>query len=190
MIIIVFSGCVALNPNMELVLSHERVVGMGLSAAPPEGFDWYRLYSPDGGLHYAKKIDDPTHTLVCEVRMIPMESPLNFKSPQEFLTFVENSKKADADNQRFKDADYKINLSQEYGPNSVTFEFKATDSKYKSNSGKDLILKAMGRTFVHPIYSNHLVDIVCSERSEHPDFSDISRNISHKFIQNVRIESK
>lgn len=180
------TGCSLNSPFVPIQNTGERISQYGLSILPPTGGEWLLMkQSPYGGIVFAKSIHRSEHTWSCHLMLIQMNVQVD--SPEEYLKYLKVEKDKDNDPGRFEVLTNDFQLDNRFGDFSVKYVLKANDKSPVTEIGEPLILKAFGYMFQYPHDHNFVVEIGCSERSAHEDFSASIKVVGNKFIDSLII---
>ncbi|MGI0085866.1 MAG: hypothetical protein ACREBQ_12370, partial [Nitrososphaerales archaeon] len=105
----------------------------------------------------------PTHTFVASIAVVRMQQ--QYKTPEDFLHFVEQAKSKTTDSSRFTMLLSNFALDTRLAPDCVKYHRRAADHGLPDASGKTLILDVFGIACLHPDDPHRAVDMEYSERS-------------------------
>jgi len=172
------SGCVSREALEPIDRSRGRWINYKgvIIVELPQGQEWHVLKKGGDDPFYGKKLESNDHTFIASVQL--RNITIKFKSPEEFLTFVKDSRVQDTSKNKFTIINYEESLDQSRSDYCTKYVMKAEEA------GKG-ILESKGYTCLHPHYPKLGVTIQYSERTKGPAVSDQVRSEGERFINSL-----
>ena len=144
----------------------------------PQGKDWYEIVNRGGITAFGKKLESKDHTFIASSHI--SRSNMKFNTPEEFLSFVKESRMKGTPLDKFTIINYEEILDNSRTEYCTKFILEAEEK------GKG-VLESHGYSCLHPKYSELAVTIEYSERTKGPKVSEQIRIEGENFINSLEL---
>ncbi len=178
-------GCVS-APFKKLLDQSNRVEMRTFSIMPPQGKDWYILKEEDTHLCYANSLSK-TNSFITEIYVIMIKP--EWKTPEQFLELVKQSKNAEGGSERFELIEQDFTLDPLFGTHCVKYHIKVLDKKpVLRTKSEPVILDIHGYGFLHTMKIGQYYDLYYSERYKAGEENKELKKAGEEFIKSFQFK--
>ena len=180
LVILIMSGCVPqqrLKPIDRSYSEYRSFMNLFLFELP-QGEEWYEMGTKGGTTAFGKKLDSSEHTFIASAHI--SKFTIKFNSPEEFLSFVKESRMKGTPPSEFTIIRYNEILDNTHSNYCTKFLLEA------EQKGKG-ILESHGYSCLHPKHPEIGITIEYSERTQDVKVSEKIRAEGQRFINSLEL---
>lgn len=159
---------------------------------PPGGSGWRYIEQEQDNrytLHFSKPGISPTHTI--SALFFEFHGNTDFSSPEHFLNYIREMKKADIDPWRHQIIDTKWVLDGRFGDYSVYYYIILKDyDPYRMDPREYSIVKTYGYAIVHPYFESIVIDILYTEQGKPAEVNPQLDKVASTFFEGLHLKKK